>query len=63
MKYYFVFFPFLFFASYVNGRDSLGVLAPDRPGFGDAVFITPKKYLMIETGFWIENQMEAGSVI
>jgi hypothetical protein len=44
------------------GQDTLGLIAPDRPGFGDAVFITPKKYLMIETGFWTENQKEVGSI-
>jgi hypothetical protein len=45
------------------GQDTLGLIAPDRPGFGDAVFITPKKYLMIETGFWTENQKEVGSTL
>jgi hypothetical protein len=45
------------------GQDTLGLITPDRPGFGDAVFITPKKYILIETGFWTENQKEVGSYI
>ena len=63
MKFYLNIFICLLLSSYLYSQDSLGVLAPDRPGFGDAVFITPKKYLMIETGFWTENQKEVGSVI
>ncbi|MEY3321515.1 MAG: hypothetical protein RLZZ417_1098 [Bacteroidota bacterium] len=47
----------------LKGQDTLELIAPDRPGFGDAVFITPTKYLMIETGFWTENQKEVGSSI
>ena len=60
MKLHLSFFSLLFLSFYLYGQDTLGVLTPDRPGFGDAVFITPKKYLMIETGFWTENQKEVG---
>lgn len=63
MKLHLSFFSLLFLSFYLYGQDTLGVLTPDRPGFGDAVFITPKKYLMIETGFWTENQKEVGSII
>ena len=57
-----IFLAFLLFQP-LYGQDTLGLIAPDRPGFGDAVFITPTKHLMIETGFWTENQKEVGSVI
>jgi len=63
MKFYLNILICLLLSSYLYSQDTLGLITPDRPGFGDAVFITPKKYILVETGFWIENQKEVGSVI
>lgn len=62
MKLHLSFFSLLFLSFNMYGQDTLGVLTPDRPGFGDAVFITPKNNVMIETGYWTENQKEAGAI-
>lgn len=39
----------------IYAQDSTETIAPDRPGFGDAVSIVPLKALQVETGFWYEE--------
>jgi len=40
----------------LHAQDSTETIAPDRPGFGDAVSIVPLKSLQVETGFWYEKE-------
>lgn len=40
--------------AWLKAQDSTETIAPDRPGFGDAVSIVPLKNLQVETGFWYE---------
>lgn len=41
--------------AWLKAQDTLETIAPDRPGFGDAVSIVPFKNLQVETGFWYEE--------
>jgi hypothetical protein len=41
--------------AWLKAQDSTETIAPDRPGFGDAVSIVPIKNLQVETGFWYEK--------
>lgn len=40
---------------FLFAQDTIETIAPDRPGYGDAVSIVPFKQLQIETGFWFEQ--------
>lgn len=45
--------------AWLKAQDSTETIAPDRPGFGDAVSIVPLKNLQVETGFWYEEDKAA----
>lgn len=45
----------LFSMSFVFSQEEVELIAPDRPGFGDAISIVPKKQLQVETGFWFDQ--------
>lgn len=53
LLYFFVFI--LFQTSLLKGQEVIETIAPDRPGYGDAVSIVPLKNLQVETGFWFEQ--------
>lgn len=54
MKKNYLLFLLLCSLSSLYAQDSTETIAPDRPGFGDAVSIVPLKNLQVETGFWYE---------
>jgi len=45
----------LFQTSLLKAQEVIETVAPDRPGYGDAVSIVPLKNLQVETGFWFEQ--------
>ncbi len=47
--------------SVLFSQSEIETIAPDRPGFGDAVSIVPKKQLQVETGFWYELDKNTGA--
>lgn len=56
MKQYYLLGLLLFCSiAWLKAQDSTETIAPDRPGFGDAVSIVPLKNLQVETGFWYEE--------
>jgi hypothetical protein len=55
-KNYFLGLLLLCSTAWLQAQDSTETIAPDRPGFGDAVSIVPHKSLQFETGFWYETE-------
>lgn len=53
-KIYFLGLLLISCTAWLKAQDSTETIAPDRPGFGDAVSIVPLKNLQVETGFWYE---------
>jgi hypothetical protein len=45
--------------SFLFAQEEVELIAPDRPGFGDAISIIPKKQLQVETGFWFDQDNQA----
>lgn len=57
-KIYFLGLLLISCAAWLKAQDSTETIAPDRPGFGDAVSIVSLKQLQIETGFWFESDRD-----